>query len=393
MARLQKRIDRGEATLKFDGEGQGYLQSVLDSLNVPGESQALVFSKTSFQHARISPRTPRAVYFGDDAYVGYVRGGDVLEVAAVDPRLGATFYLLDQQKADKPTFQRQTHACLQCHVSSKTQDVPGHLVRSVHPGRTGLPVFNAGSYVTDQTSPLERRWGGWYVTGAHGGQRHMGNVLVTDRDHPRRLDTEAGANRLDLKGLVDTGPYLTGHSDIVALMVLEHQTQAQNLITLANYQARIGANYDRGMNQALGQPPETVSEGTERRIKSHAGHLVEYLLFSGEAALSDPVAGTSGFAAEFAARGPRDRRGRSLRDFDLKTRLFKYPCSYLVYSEAFDALPGPMKAEVYRLLREVLTGGDASPRFAHLSPADRRLILEILLDTKTGLPEDWASLR
>src|SRR5262249_51192080 len=159
--------------------------------------------------------------------------------------------------------------------SGKTQEVPGHLVRSVFPSRTGLPVFNAGSFVTDPSSPFGERWGGWYVTGTHGRQRHMGNVVVTDRAHPDQLDTKAGANRATLKGVVDTSPYLTGHSDIVALMVLEHQTQAHNFITVANYQARTGLYYDAGINKALGQPAGTVSESTERRINSHAEKLVQ----------------------------------------------------------------------------------------------------------------------
>jgi hypothetical protein len=391
VARLQRRIDRGEVKLSYDEDAQGYLKAVLDALGVPTESQMLVFSKTSFQHTRIGPRTPRAVYFGDDVYVGYVRGGDVLEVSAVDPKLGATFYLLDQRPTGRPEFVRQSDACLQCHVSTKTQEVPGHLVRSVFPDRSGLPLLSGGSFVTDHTSPLSERWGGWYVTGTHGGQRHMGNVVAADRGHPEDLDREAGANRTDLKGLVDTSPYLTGHSDLVALMVLEHQTQTQNLITAAGYQARLGRYSDEGINKALGRPADALSPSTERRVNSAADKLAAALLLSGEAKLTDPVAGTSGFAAAFPERGPRDRKGRSLRDLDLSTRLFKYPCSYLIYSESFDALPVPVKERVYRRLLDVLTGRDTSPAFAHLSPDDRRAILEILADTRPGLPDEWRS--
>lgn len=392
IARLQKQIDRGAVKLQYDEEGQGYLKSVLEHLKVPMESQVLVFSKTSFQHTRISPRTPRAVYFDDNTYVGFVRGGEVLEFSSVDPQLGAVFYSLSQEKTERPTFERQTHACLQCHQSAKTQDVPGHMMRSVFVSRTGMPVFNAGSFVNDDTSPLSERWGGWYVTGTHGEQRHMGNVIVTDRDHPERIDVEAGANRVDLTGLVDTFPYLSRHSDIVALMVLEHQTQLHNLLTLANYQARMGLYYDDGINKAMNQPAGTLSQSTERRIANHADKLVKALLFSGEPRLTDPITGTSGFAERFAAQGPRDPRGRSLRDLDLKNRLFAYPCSFLIYSESFDSLPDVMRARVYHRLREVLTGQDSSPDFAHLSPADRRAVLEILVATKSNLPDDWKSL-
>jgi hypothetical protein len=267
------------------------------------------------------------------------------------------------------------------------------MVRSVYPDRRGFPVFSAGSFVTDQTSPLAERWGGWYVTGKLGGQRHLGNGVVPDRNQPEHLDAEPGVDRTDLQWLVDTYPYLTGHSDVVALMVLEHQTQTQNLLTLAGYQGHMAGYYDAGINKALGRPEGTVTESTARRIASYADKLVAALLFSGETVLSAPIEGTSGFAERFAAAGPRDQQGRSLRDFDLRTRLFKYPCSYLIYSRSFEALPELVKAEVFRRLREILTGRDTSPPFAHLSADDRRSILEILLDTKPMLPEDWKALR
>jgi hypothetical protein len=323
-------------------------------------------------------------------YVGWVKHGDVLEVASIDPKQGATYYLLDQEPTDRPTFRRQTHECLQCHASPKTRDVPGLMVRSIYPDGSGLPVFNAGSFVTGHESPMKERWGGWYVTGRHGTQAHMGNVFVRDRDHPEQLDTAAGANVLDLSDRFDTSPYLSGHSDLVALMVLEHQTQLHNLLTLTNYQTRLALHYEAGINKALGRPADALSPTTERRFKHPAEELLKYLLFADEAPLEEPVSGTSSFARDFAALGPRDSRGRSLRDFDLRRRLFVYPCSYLIYSESFDALPAPAKNHLYRRLWEVLTGRDQSPEFAHLSSDHRRAILEILLDTKPGLPAYWS---
>jgi hypothetical protein len=388
VSRLQDRIGRGEVALKHRG-AQGYLKSLLEQLGISPESQALVFSKTSFQAPRISPRMPRAIYFNDDTYVGWVRGGDYLEIATIDPKLGPVFYLLDQEETERPVFERQTHSCLQCHQSSKTQEVPGLVVRSVYPGRTGTPIFSAGSFVTGHDSPLSERWGGWYVTGTHGRQRHLGNVVFKDVSDPAKLVLEEGANVTDLNGLVDTGPYPSDHSDIAALMVLEHQTQMHNAITAAGYHARIAMHQEEEINKALGRPAGSVSASTARRINSPVEKLVRYLLFSGETRLTDPIEGTSGFAAQFAARGPRDGRGRSLRDFDLQTRMFRYPCSYLIYSEAFDALPKAAKDQAYRRLREVLTGQDQTPAFAHLSADDRRAILDILTETKPDLPDDW----
>jgi hypothetical protein len=212
---------------------------------------------------------------------------------------------------------------------------------------------------------------------------------VRDKRHPRQEEGSDGLNATDLSRWISTAPYLTGHSDIVALLVLEHQAEMQNLITRANFLTRQALYEEADINKALGRPADHRSESTVSRIKNAGEPLLRYLLFSGEAPLTDAVRGTSGFAEEFAQCGPRDDHGRSLREFDLHCRLFKYPCSYLIYSAAFDALPGPVKEYVLQRLWDVLNGKDASPEFAHLSAADRRAILEILRATKPGLPEYW----
>lgn len=386
VARLQKRVDAGQVKLEFR-EGQGYLKSVLDALAMHPESQVLVFSKTSFQAPRIVPNLPRAIYFDDDVSVGWVRGGDVLEFAAVDPKQGVIFYTLDQQAVEKPRFDRQD-TCLQCHANGATVGVPGLVVRSVYTSPSGMPVFHAGTFVTDHRSPLNERWGGWYVTGQHGAQTHMGNVFAQDRSLPVKLNA-GGQNLDDLRRRFDTGAYLTPYSDIVALMTLEHQTRMTNLITRVGYEARMALHDNAAMNKALGRPDGQVSESVTRRVNSAVEEMVEYMLFADEARLTEPVRGTSGFAEVFGGNALRDPRGRSLRDLDLKTRLLRYPCSYLIYSEAFDGMPAIVRDRVYRRLWEVLTGEDAQPKFANLSPDDRKAILEILLATKKGLPEYW----
>lgn len=388
VARLQERLDRGELTLKRDRKW-GYLPSILEALGVSSTSQALVFSKTSFQAPRISPRSPRAIYHGDDVYVGWVPGGDVVEISAVDPELGAVYYLLDQAPSAKPTFERESHGCLSCHSSGRTQDVPGHLVRSVYPKPDGLPAYNAGSFVTGHESPLSERWGGWFVTGTHGDQRHMGNVFVRDRDDPEDLDTASGANLHDLSDRINVSGYLVPTSDIVSLMVLEHQTQMHNRITAAGYAARQALDYQKGINASLKLPETEVWDSTKRRIEGPAEKLVEYLLFCGETKLTAPIRGTSGYSEDFQARGSRDSRGRSLRDLDLNTRLFRYPCSYLIGTECFIALPEVTKQYVYGRLLEILTGKDDSAKFEHLSTDDCRAILEILVATHPDLRERW----
>jgi len=250
-------------------------------------------------------------------------------------------------------------------------------------------ILKAGTFLTDHRSPLVERWGGWYVTGRHGAQRHLGNLLVRNLDVPEKLDNSAGANVTDLGDCFDKEAYLTPHSDLVALMIMEHQSQLHNLITRANFLTRITLNDEKVMNEMLERPADYRSESTLRRIASAAEPLVRYLLFSEETRLTDPISGTSGFAEEFAARGPRDRHGRSLYELDLQTRLLRHPCSYLIYGEAFDALPAPVKERVFLRLWQVLTGEDATDAFDHLSVADRQAVLEILRDTKPGLPAYW----
>ena len=385
---LQERLTRGESKLEYHPD-YGYLPSVLGNLQVLPASQVLVFSKTSFQAVRISPHMPRALYFNDRVSVGWVRGGDVVEIASVDPRQGVVFFTLDQGESPSPRIQRRDD-CLQCHASGTTLGVPGLMVRSVYPDVSGMPLSHGGTFITDHRSPLNKRWGGWYVTGTHGSQTHMGNMRYLDSNTPRP-GAPNSSNVTDLARLFDAGAYLTPHSDIVALMVLEHQTRMQNLITRVGFETRMALASQIAVHEALKRPASEVSDSSIGRIYNPADVLVSYMLFADEAPLQAHVAGTSTFAAEFANQGPRDRRGRSLRQFDLTRRLFRYPCSYLIYSEAFDNLPEPARQRVYRRLWEVLSGLDTSPTFKSLSASDRQSILEILRETKPDLPEYWHS--
>lgn len=360
VASLQRAIDAGTAVLQFDDQ-TGYLRSTLQALRVPVDSQGLVFSQTSFQRNIISPARPRAVYFNRDVYVGWVPDGHVLEIASLDPVLGPIFYTLSQQATRHPRFQRQTRACLQCHDSpSVTGGVPGLIVKSVHADGRGEPIASAKAHLTTDQSPVTQRWGGWYVSGAHGAQPHMGVGL------PAWFDT----------------PYLASHSDLVALTVLAHQTHIQNLLTLVGYRTRMALFFDRQRNQDLGQSSDYLPDATRRLIENVAEPLVRAMLFVGEAVLGEPLPVTTGFSSAFARQRPRDAQGRSLFELDLKRRLMRHPCSYLIYSASFDALPAPAKAYIYRRLLEVLRGDDVGKVFAHLSRLDRAAILEILRDTK-----------
>jgi hypothetical protein len=388
VAELDRRLARGEVNLRYE-TGHGYLRSVLDALQVPVSSQTLVFSKTSFQSPQITPATPRALYFNDDIYVGQVHNGKFLEFVSFDPMQGAIFYVMDEARDEHPRFERAEIDCIQCHVAGSTRGIPGVLLRSVYTRSDGYPDAAMPSFVTGQESPLDQRWGGWYVTAKSGSEGGMENVTISDPKHPERLDRAVGADQSSLAGRFDTAAYLTDKSDIVALMVLAHQTQMHNLITLTNYQTRLALFAEQKRNLSLSLPPETVPDGAPKPWEAPAEQLVRYLLFTNEVPLKNPIAGTSGFEQEFAARGPRDSRGRSLRDFDLQRRIFKYPCSYLIYSSDFDAIPSPAKEYIYRRLFEILSGREQGPEFASLSSQDRQAILEILVATKPGLPDQW----
>lgn len=388
VTRLQQQLDAGQQTFEYDAE-QGYLKSLLTALNVPVESQMLVFSKTSLQQRRISPKTPRAIYFNDDVYVGYCQSGDVLELSAVDAQLGAVFYTLNQDETERPQLERRNDNCMVCHSSSRTGGVPGHVVRSLYVDAGGQPIYSAGSRMVDHTTPIKERWGGWYVTGKHGEQAHVGNLIVRSKRVTEPVANEGGQNVVDLSGHFNVDRYVSPHSDIVALMILEHQALVHNCITKANFATRQAFHHEKTMNKVLGYGEHNRLDSTTRRIANAADDLVEALLLHGEAPIIAPISGTSGYAEVFARTGPRDSKGRSLRDLDLTQRMFKYPCSYLIHSEAFDGLPQEARDHVWQKLWNVLSGADQSAEFTHLTAEDRQAITQIIQETKTGLPEYW----
>ena len=333
----------------------------------------LTFGKTSLQSDHIGPATPRAIYFNDTVHVGFVKGANtVLEIAVADRTLGTVFYTLDQSADTAPKFERQTNRCLNCHGGERSRGVPGLLVRSIFADPQGRPVVAAGSYRTDHTSPLSQRWGGWYVTGSHGTETHLGNFTLPNAKKPKTVDNKAGQNITDLGKWIEPNSYLSGHSDIVALMILEHQIDAINYITRLRFESRLA-----------------LPKQEQDRVTLAVDQLIRHSLFAGEAKLKAPIKGTSEFARDFEKQGPTDKKGRSLAQLDLTTRLFKYPCSYAIYSEAFDTLSGDMKALVYRGLWNALTAEKPDRQFAHLTAADREAIREILRDTKRDLPAYW----
>ena len=371
IAVLQKRIDSGEVTLRYD-EQFGYLPAMLQELKILGGSQMLVFSKTSLQRSRIGPTNPRALFFNDSTYVGYIPGAPLMELSGVDPRLGGIFYTLEQHPQSKPRFVR-TDQCLECHASSKTLGVPGHIARSFETTDDGeVDLFSGTSVVNDRT-PFADRWGGWYVTGTHGDQRHKGNLIGKPAFARYEQGISTNGNLTTLTNFFDRRDFLQPGSDIVALMVFEHQAYLHNWITRMHYES----TQHLQMYQHI------------RYLRKLTDNFLRSLLFIDESPLTATVAGTSDFTEKFQKLGPKDGKGRSLRQLNLQTRLMEHPCSFLIYSEAFDGLPAPLKAHIYTRLDEILSGRDTTGIFDKIAPETRRALKEILQATKPDLAAAW----
>jgi hypothetical protein len=363
IARLGLRLADGTAALEYVENGGGYLPSLLRELGINVDSQVLVFSKTSFQHTLINPKNPRALYYNDNVAIGMVPGGTVYEMVALEPAHGLAFYTLDTKKTDRPAFQRRGVECLFCHGPGN-KGAAALVVASVIPNVDGSPAYTSAFIDTiDHRTPFDRRWGGWYVTGTHGSQTHMGNAVASNPENPLDLDKTNAQNVTSLAGRIDLTNYLAGTSDIVALMTLEHQVGAVNRL------GALGVQYERA--QRFG-----TMDADAKKIDAEIRDLVDYLTFAEEAPLLEPVHGVSTFTKTFSSQGPRDRRGRSLREFDLNTRLFRYRLSYMIYSDLFDAMPASLRTRVYARLREVLAERDP-------------MAMEIVRETKNNLPPNW----
>jgi len=379
-ADLIRKVEDGTVQLRYDGSG-GYLRSVLDALQVPVSSQSVVFSKTSLQQHYISPANPRAIYFTDNVVVAFIRNAPLLEIAALDSHQGMVFYAVQQGEAGQPKIVR-SDACLSCHEVRETLGVPGLIARSLPVSAGGQPLPEAKSLSSDHRSAFEERWGGWFITGGTGRTLHMGNTLSSG-DGSRARPSKPPEQLRSLEGKFDPAGYPSLYSDVAAVMTLNHQVRMINLMTRVGYETRIALNQAQSHADSAG--------AANRLIAADARELVDYLLFVDERPLPEKFESTSGFQQEFERYGPRDRRGRSLKQLDLETRLFRYPCSYMIYSPAFDGLPGATKDAIYARMWEILSGKDHDRRYAKLTPTLRAEIVSILIDTKPGLPPYFQS--
>jgi hypothetical protein len=377
--RYQQQLENGTAKLAYADDGRGYLPSILRAFNIPRHSQLLVFSASSLQFDKINQKTPRALYYQDNVSVGAVLDGHLIEIIATDRDSGVAFYTLDTTKSDKPRFVRRTKECTTCH-GYVSRWAPGLMVATYSTGPGGK-LLNLDPYnpfrLTDDRTPFEDRYGGWYVTGKTGAMRHRGNVTIDPKD-PLVL-APGGTNVPGLGDRIDIERYLEPGSDIVSLLTLEHQAGFVNLTTRINAQYRSLDNKDA----------TSALRATDEEIDASINELISYMTFAKEAPLPSPVTGTSGFTKTFSEGGSADAKGRSLRQFDLETRVFRYPLSYMIYSQAFDNLSALAKDRVLRRLYEVLRGANDGQDGVDFRARGGEAAINILAATKVGLPDYW----
>ena len=364
------------------------LQWLLDELGIPVESQIFVFSKTSLQRDLINPEAPRVLYFSDESYVGWSPTG-AFEVAVFDAKLGTTFYVFEPHAAKAEPLLARSGDCLLCHA--RHEHTPSLRTRSVFPDANGEPLSGSGGANIAPSTPLTERWGGWYVTGTQAPFEHRGNLTgkkVEDFEGPSAMPTR---NLRSLEGIVDTHRYLLKTSDAIPLLMHDHQVHVHNVLSTANQDARIALHRWPAMREILGLPANAPPQGSCLVVfDSQAEKILDALLCRDEAAW--PAGGIQGdgvFAPAYAKTRKPDTKGRSLRDLDLQTRLFRYRCSPLIYSQSFATLPKELRDIVLLRLSSGLRASPPSPSFGHLAEAERIAIHEILTQTIADLPAGW----
>ena len=362
-------------------EGRALVERLLKELNIPASSQVLVFSKTSLQKRAVHPGNPRAIYFNDDVYLGWMPGGRV-EIGSVDPELGSVFYFQRDfdEDPEKPLFHRD-RVCIQCHAGSPTNFLPGPMGMSVFPNELGRAVRSVDSFeLSGHEIPFHDRWGGWYVSGKQGAMRHMGNTLAERTAGEVTIDREKHVNLVGFADFFPEEKYPAKGSDLLALLILDHQIGMHYRLMEAHYRVR-QALWDKE-NTPEGEEPRS---DYETELSESADTVLRYLFFCDEAALgAETVAGDSTYRDTFLAAKVPTKDGRSLRDLRLQERIFEYRCSYMIYNAAFTALPGVLKQAIFSRMRTVLKSDSSVEGFEHLGTGEKRAILEILTETLPG---------
>jgi len=365
--KLLKDFESGKIVLDYQNE-KAFVTSLLKALDIPASSQMLVFSTTSLQLSKISPRNPRALYFKDDLYLGYVPGGKI-EIISLDPQLGGIFYIFDIPRNGGSPRPERAKRCMNCHSDADTRHVPGLVIKSVVPGPNGGSLNSFRREQTGHDIPLKERFGGWYLTGADSIKEHWGNTL--GQLSPAGLKKQT----IQPGKLFNSDRYPIPTSDILPQLLHEHQAGFINRVLEAGYKYRSYMHEDKGR----------LSRSHTEEMRRVTKVLTRYLLFADEASLPrGGIEGSSQFKEDFLASRKALPGGESLKDFDLRTRLFKYRCSYMIYSPTFQGLPPEYKTQIYRSLGKALSTNSPDPDYSYLPPREKETIRELL---KTTLPK------
>jgi len=358
-------LESGKLSLDRSSE-KAFVVSLLKALNISPATQTLVYSTTSLQLRRISPRNPRALYFNEDVYVGWVPGGQI-EIASIDPALGGIFYIFDIPRGrEAPIRIERSTRCFNCHAEFEIGRIPGLLIKSVIPGPGGGSLESFRGDQTGHSIPFKDRFGGWHLTGKHGITEHWGNLV--GELSPTGLKKYANPPGRQFRW--ETYPVAT--SDVLAQLLHEHQVGFVNRAVKATYDVR-GA---------------LVKGDAKGQIVQHADILTRYLLFTNEVRLpTGGIEGDPALKAHFLKNARKTKLGVSLRQFNLRTHLFKYRCSYMIHSVTFSGLPGPLKKRVLLNLRAALDPVKSHPASGHIPAGEKKAIGLILASTLDNYPK------
>lgn len=370
-AELQEKAQKGEVKIDTSSD-RAFLSSLLQALNVPVSSQMLVFSASSLQSEIINPRNPRALYFNEDTYIGWVPGG-LVEIIAADPEMGPIFYVFDRLRpgGPVPNVTRSTK-CMNCHAGNATRRLPGLIAESLLVSQAGSSLETYRRDVQGHQIPLENRFGGWHLTGEHNLTDNKANVMgLTRNGRIEKTPVPPGQfSNLDL--------HLLPTSDILPHLVHEHQMGFENRLVYAIYTMRQLKAENKGLMSSEGKA----------EIEERAQELARYIVFADEAKFpAKGIVGDPKYAEDFLRDRKMTKAGLSLKDFDMKTRIFKHRCSFMLYTDTWEHAPKEIKDRVYYRMAEALR--DAQPSMPHLAAEERRVIREILKETLRDLPAWW----
>jgi hypothetical protein len=356
-SKFMEKVEKGVVMLNYKSD-HAYLNSLLKELGISPYSQLLVYSTTSLQLSRISPRNPRAIYFSDDIYVGYVPGGQI-EIIGIDPQLGAIPYIFNLPQAQDTTHPKiyRSKRCMNCHASKEMGGAPGLLVGSVIPGPGGGTIDAFRRNIFGHDIPFAKRFGGWHITG--------------ENPFPQSWANQTGMMKSGQihKILNPPGKYFTWDnypvqgSSLIPHLLLEHQVGFTNLCIFATYKFR------------------ELNDSKEDFIQEQTDQLLSYILFEKEATLPESIIDKkTRYVMDFEGKMYPDSGQNSLRQLNLVSRILDLRCSYMIFSNSFSGLPIPIKNVLSQKLFNLLSSQqDKLPsKFSYLKKDEREKIKKIL---------------